>query len=50
MSQLENMVELEGETVAEEMPPELDKAMSTLDDNPNKQLTEEEIAALFASL
>lgn len=50
MSQLESMVELEGETVAEEMPEELDKAMSTVDDNPNRQLTEEEIAALFASL
>lgn len=59
VSALDDMVETEGTTIAPEVSSELDKEMSStpsdsamagLDDNPNKQLTEEEIAALFANL
>lgn len=59
VSALDNMVETEGNTIAPEVSSELDKEMSStpsdsamagLDDNPNRQLTEEEIAALFANL
>lgn len=59
VSALDNMVETEGTTIAPEVSSELDKEMSStpsdsamagLDDNPNRQLTEEEIAALFANL
>lgn len=59
VSALDDMVETEGNTIAPEVSSELDKEMSStpsdsamagLDDNPNRQLTEEEIAALFANL
>lgn len=59
VSALDDMVETEGTTIAPEVSSELDKEMSStpsdsamagLDDNPNRQLTEEEIAALFANL
>lgn len=59
VSALDDMVKTEGTTIAPEVSSELDKEMSStpsdsamagLDDNPNKQLTEEEIAALFANL
>ena len=59
VSTLDDMVETEGNTIAPEVSSELDKEMSStpsdsamagLDDNPNRQLTEEEIAALFANL
>lgn len=59
VSALDDMVEIEGNTIAPEVSSELDKEMSStpsdsamagLDDNPNRQLTEEEIAALFANL
>ena len=61
-SELSDMVEQEGETIAPEISNELDSQMSNdvpeglfenvapADDNPNRQLTEEEIAALFAGL
>ena len=59
VSALNDMVETEGNTIAPDVSDELDKEMSStpsdsvmqgLDDNPNRQLTEEEIAALFANL
>lgn len=59
VSALDDMVETEGNTIAPEVSSELDKEMSStpsdsamagLDNNPNRQLTEEEIAALFANL
>lgn len=59
VSALDDMVETEGNSIAPEVSSELDKEMSStppdsamagLDDNPNRQLTEEEIAALFANL
>lgn len=59
VSALDDMVETEGTTIAPEVSSELDKEMSStpsdsamagLDNNPNRQLTEEEIAALFANL
>lgn len=59
VSTLDDMVETEGNTIAPEVSSELDKEMSStpsdsamagLDNNPNRQLTEEEIAALFANL
>lgn len=59
VSALDDMVETEGNTIAPEVSSELDKEMSStppdsamagLDDNPNRQLTEEEIVALFANL
>lgn len=59
ISVLNDMVETEGNTVAPEISTELDNEMSSVsndttfdnsNDNPNQQLTEEEIAALFANL
>lgn len=59
VSALDDMVETEGNTIAPEVSSDLDEEMSStpsdsvmagLDDNPNRQLTEEEIAALFANL
>lgn len=70
-SDLQDMVDLEGDTIAPPVSEALDEEMSSdipeglfenvneqnsdttvtpLDDNPNRQLTEEEIAALFAGL
>lgn len=54
MAKLEEAQTLEDMTVAEEISPELDEEMSSTEapngTDPNKPLSEEEIAALFASL
>lgn len=59
ISTLNDMVSVEGDTIVPEISEELDKEMSEepsdnvtseLEEIPNRQLTEEEIAALFANL
>ena len=52
LAQMEESEALEAMTVPDEMTPELDAEMNNIstEESPNKQLTEEEIAALFAGL
>ncbi|NLL92748.1 MAG: hypothetical protein GX225_01180 [Clostridiales bacterium] len=56
LDKMDEMIEAEGNTIAPEISDDLDEEMSTtpvappFDGKPNKQLTEEEIAALFARL